>query len=171
MKHLFSNAVRLIVKGSLIVCGVFCVLVSALLLSIGSKQAAKNKTVLADMKDRVSAVQAFASKEGRLPDRKEFTNLIASLPVRFTTFDYQLSDARETTPVKIEGLQTWPKGGWVLYFWRGEWFEWYSSWNDHYSLADQVTIWSFGGSFMIATGLVGLACFSALGHKRLRKDP
>jgi hypothetical protein len=165
-----SNSVRILIRAVFIVVGVFCVSVSALLFLAGSKQVAKNKAVFADMKDCVSAVQAFAIKEGRLPDHNEFTNIIATLPIRYHRYNYELSDSPEKARIQIEGLKSWPKGGWVLYFWRGEWHEWYSSWNGRYSMANQLTIWNFGGPIIIGAALLGLGCFFAIQHKRLRKN-
>jgi hypothetical protein len=143
---------------------VACLLTAALSLIVvaaGLKQVAKNRLVLADMQDRVTAIEAFQSREARLPSVDELASISQALPVRYFDYDYQL-DTTADGGVDSGYPRGWPaSGGWVLWFWRGEWAEYYSSWDRHYTLVDQLSWWAFSwpGSigFAIAAGLLLLS--------------
>jgi hypothetical protein len=145
-----------------------CFLITALsLLIVGTsgKQIAKNRLVLADMQDRVSAIEGFQSREGRLPTAGELASMSQTLPVRYLQYDYELQ-TRPGGGIDSDYPQGWPaSGGWILSFWRGEWTEYYSSWDRHYTLADQLSWWAFSWpgvvGFGIAAGLL-LLCRSPL---------
>ena len=163
-----SHRSRFIVRSAFVLAGASLVLISSLLFLGTFTQNEKDQAVFADMKDRVAAVRTFTAREGRLPNDIEFSSLIASLPVRYYRYDYKLSDSPEKTSLAIEGLGKESKGGWVLYFWRGEWHEWYSSWNDHYSLANRSTLWKSERIVMCWIGLFGVGFLVLSRHKRLR---
>lgn len=115
-------------------------------------QNAKNLLVLADMKDRVQAVRDFQRQNARFPDKEELAHLSRALPVRYHLYDYYLSFS------PLSGDREYPKGwpsagGWVLCFWRGEWSEYYSSWDDRYSLSVQLTAWDDYG-FALSVSIV-----------------
>ena len=141
-----------------------CLLTAALsliVLATGGKQVAKNRLVLADMQDRVTAIEAFQSREARLPSAGELASISQTLPVRYFQYDYQL-DTTAGGGVDSGYPQGWPaSGGWVLWFWRGEWAEYYSSWDRHYTLGDQLSWWAFSWpgilGFAIAAGLLLLS--------------
>jgi hypothetical protein len=129
-------------------------------------QNAKNLLVLADMKDRVQAVREFQRQNERLPSKEELAGLSSALPVRYFRYDYYI----ETSKVSHDPdyPQDWPAtGGWVLSFWRGEWWEYYSSWDDRYTLSKQLTAWDgYGFPLAVAIGLVLLSRVSFLQNRK-----
>lgn len=133
-------------------------------------QNAKNLVVLADMKDRVQVVREFQRKNERLPSKEELAALSSALPVRYFRYDYQI----ETSKVSHDPdyPHNWPAtGGWVLMFWRGEWWEYYSSWDDRYTLSKQLTAWdNYGFPVAVAIGLVLLSRVGFL-QDRKRQQP
>ena len=95
----------------------------------------------------------------RLP--KRLASISEAQPVRYHQYDYHL-DTTAGGGVDSGYPQGWPaSGGWVLWFWRGEWAEYYSSWDGHYTLADQLSWWDFCWpnlvGFAIAAGLLLLS--------------
>lgn len=162
-----SNAIRKILRAALLLSAAFGTLVSLGLSATGYRQVEKNKLVFADFKDRVSAVRVFIRDVGRLPGESELAEITAALPVREFKYKYELADSPEKM-VHINKLGNWPKGGWALYFWRGEWHEWYSSWNDHYYMEDQLSLWGFAGPFIIGAAVFSALCFFAARHKLLQ---
>jgi hypothetical protein len=125
-------------------------LLSLLDIAGGWRQIAKNRSVLADMEARVSAIKEFQRAEGRLPSETELAGISERLPTRYFGYDYQL-DTRPGGRVDSGYPTGWPaSGGWVLWFWRGEWAEYYSSWDGHYTLRDQLSWWAFCWPSVIA---------------------
>ena len=136
-----------------------CLLTTALSLievAGGPKQVAKNRRTLADMQERIAAIEAFQSKEARLPSDEELARIDQGLPVRDSRFNYWL----DTTPYRVAQPgypQGWPaSGGWVLRLWRGEWEEYYSSWDRHYTLGDQLSWWAFSWPGFIGFAIAGV---------------
>ena len=129
-------------------------------------QNAKNLLVLADMKDRVQGVREFQRQNARLPSNEEIAVLSSALPVRHFRYQYQI----ETSPISHDRdfPKNWPAaGGWVLSFWRGEWREYYSSWDDRYTLSTQLTAWDdYGFPLVVAIGLVLFSRLSFLRNKK-----
>ena len=98
-------------------------------------QLAKNIEVRADMRDRIAAVHSFIAREHRLPTEDEFTSISALLPTRYTNYQYEINAGFPDAPSPPkEGLD---QHYWTLSFWRGEWAEHYSSWDDRDTLARQ----------------------------------
>jgi hypothetical protein len=134
---------------------------SLIVVAAGANQVAKNRRVLADMEDRVAAIEALQSREARLPSTDELASISQTLPVRYFQYDYHL-DTTAGGGADPSYPQGWPaSGGWVLWFWRGEWAEYYSSWDRHYTLGDQLSWWAFCWpgiiGFAIAAGLLVLS--------------
>jgi hypothetical protein len=114
---------------------------------LSAKQVHKNQLEFADMKDRVAAVEKFESKNNRPPSKEELPSVLAGLPVRYSETQYKFASTPDYCPIKVPG--GWPNtSGWILYFWRGEWYEYYTSWNKHYTLAEQATWWGFCGPML-----------------------
>lgn len=127
------------------------------LLLLSAKQISKNRLELADMRDRVGAVRRFQTEQGRLPNDKEFRTLCTSLPVRYFSFQYYIASKPEDCTIQIP--EGWKSGGWVMWYWRGEWFEHYSSWDDYYTLAEQASWWGFCG-IMVFFPFIALLSFA-----------
>jgi hypothetical protein len=141
-----KRMLRLIVRIFLIVFGMIFLGLSSLVLLSG-KQINKNRLELADMRDRVAVVEKFELKNNRPPSKKEFQDLLVGLPVRYFAETYEFASTEAECPVNAPG--GWPKTpGWTIYFWRGEWYEYYTSWNKHYTLEEQSTWWRFCGPFL-----------------------
>jgi len=115
-----------------------------------AQQISKNRGELADMKDRVQAIQDFHNRNSRFPSHEELKQLSDSLRTRWYRKEYYLDiSPRENTRTGYPS--NWPAtGGWVLSFWRGEWDEYYSSWDDHYTLADKLSWWYYNGPLMFS---------------------
>ena len=132
-------------------------------------QNAKNLVVLADMKDRVQAVREFQRQNARLPSNQEIAALSSVLPIRYFRYEYQI----ETSPISRDPdfPKNWPTaGGWVLSFWRGEWKEYYSSWDDRYTLSTPLTLCDgYGFPLAVAIGLVLMSRLSFLQNRK--KEP
>ena len=129
-------------------------------------QNAKNFIVLADMKERVEAVREFQRQKARLPTDEELAALSSALPVRLHRYEYHIEASKGSSDPDYP--QNWPAtGGWVLSFWRGEWWEYYSSWDDRYTLSKQLTAWD-GYGFPLAVA-IGLVLVSRVGFLQDRK--
>ncbi len=146
-----------------IIAAVFAFL--SLMIPGAFSQVQKNKMLLADMKDVVTAINSFKEKVGRLPTDDELSKIEDSLPRRYSLrYDFNFgpppSQPGEDYPEKALN------GGWIIWYWRGEWSEFYSSWDNHYSLEDQVSPSSFYGPFIWAPVasviFLGLAFLPAL---------
>jgi hypothetical protein len=112
-------------------------------------QVQKNKMLLADMKDAVTAIKQFKEKTGHLPTDHELSKIEDSLPRRYS-LRYNFSFG----PPPSQPGQNYPEkalnDGWIISYWRGEWSEYYSSWDNHYSLEDQLSPSDFYGPFIWA---------------------
>ena len=134
----------------------------SLLIPASFKQVRKNQMLLSDMQDMVHAIQSFKSKTMRLPNEDELSKIEDSIPRRYSLryhFHFGVPPSQPDDKYPKE-----PKdGGWILWYWRGEWSEYYSSWNDHYSLKDQLSPSDFYGPLIwapiISTVCFGLAAF------------
>jgi hypothetical protein len=102
-------------------------------------QISKNMAELANMRDVVKAICVFQENNNRLPDNNELSKLSHSLPgYSGCTINYDI----QTMPEAIDGQQiaNWPaSNAWMITYWKGEWNERYTSWNNKYSLEDKLT--------------------------------
>jgi hypothetical protein len=82
------------------------------------------------MRAVVRSVREFKAKAGRLPTNEDL---------------YQLSGYYFGQPPPSPGAPELhvPPGGWIIWYWRGEWPEYYTSWDDHYSLEEGLSLWGF----------------------------
>jgi len=165
-----GNFLRILIRCLLLALGIIFLGLSGVVLLSG-EQIHKNQLELADMNDRVGAVEKFEIKNNRPPTKEELPNVLAGLPVRYFANGYELAATPEDCPITIPG--GWPKTpGWVLYFWRGEWYEYYTSWNKHYTLAEDATWWGFCGPMLfcpVAAALfVGLSFLPVLKRRKVR---
>jgi hypothetical protein len=74
---------RILMRCLLLALGMIFLGLSVLLLLSG-QQIRKNRLELADMQDRVAAVEKFELKNNRPPSKEEFQSVIAGLPVRYS---------------------------------------------------------------------------------------
>jgi hypothetical protein len=149
---------RLLRVGVLGLAVVFALL--ALPIPHSASQVRKNRTLLADMQDAVNAIKQFQRDSGRLPNAEELTEIEKRLPRRYSlpyAFHFGAPPAGPEEHLPSEARN----GGWILWYWRGEWAEWYTSWDDHYSLAEQTSLWRFCGPLIAAP--FGAVLFLALG--------
>ena len=150
IRDLIRNLTRWLLLG----IGIIFLGLSSLMLLLSSKQIHKNQLQFADMQDLVAAVEKFELKNNRVPTKHEFTNLLVGLPIRYPEA-YEFASSPEECHVQIAG--GWPKApGWVIYYWRGEWYEYYSSWNKQNTLAEQATWWGFCGPLLFCPLVAGL---------------
>ena len=141
--------------------------ISLLVLLVSGKQISQNRLELADMQDRVEAVKKFQKEQGHLPTDDELRVLPSCLPIRHFGNEYRVASNSRDCAIKIP--EEWPKsGGWVMWFWRGEWHEYYSSWNNHYTLAEQASWWGFCGVLLFLP-VVAISFFAAYFSPFLRK--
>jgi len=160
---------RILIRCLLVTFGLIFLGLSGLVLLSG-KQINKNRLELADMQDRVTAVEKFELKNYRAPTKEELHGLFTGLPVRHIANDeYDLASTPRDCPFEVPG--GWPDTpGWVIYFWRGEWYEYYSSWNKHYTLTEQASWWGFCGPMLFcplaAAIFIGTSFLPAVRRKR-----
>ena len=149
---------RALTRYSIILISIALGGLSCLLLLMSWKQINKNQKVLADMKDRVVAIRGFQKDHERLPTKNELEGISRSLPVRYTAYDYEL----QTSSNGMLSITNWPQsGGWALSFWRGEWTEYYTSWNEEYSLTQQASWWGFCGPLLFCPVVAVLLFFTS----------
>ena len=140
-----KKAIRII----LLVLAVIFGLVS-LLIPLSSSQVSKNKKLLADMQDCVREVREFEKKFGSLPTEEELGKIEDSLPRRYSLRYGFRFGAPPSQPGMIYPKAKPESEGWMIWYWRGEWSEYYSSWDDHYSLEEQASWWGFCGPLLFA---------------------
>jgi hypothetical protein len=128
---------------------------SLVVLFLSAPQISKNRLDLLDMRACIEAVKGFQKERHRLPGGEEFRILSASLPSRN---EYWLATTPEECAIQMPG--GWKAGGWAMWYWRGEWNEYYSSWNDFYSLTDQASWWGFCG-FLLFLPILALLFLAA----------
>jgi hypothetical protein len=163
---------RILMRCLLLALGMIFLGLSVLLLLSG-QQIRKNRLELADMQDRVAAVEKFELKNNRPPSKEEFQSVIAGLPVRYSV-NYKFAPTPADCQITVPG--GWPKTtGWVIYYWRGEWYEYYTSWDKHYTLAQEATWWGFCGQVLfspvVAGMFIGLSFLPSFRRKKLCPTP
>lgn len=137
--------------------GLISSFVTAIMFFACIAQLSRNRKVHGDFMDRVQLVSDFRNKEGRLPTDIELNQLSGSLPVRFFRYNYEIN----TTLSKV----TRPPHGelsvdnWTLSFWRGEWSEYYLSWNGENTLDWQASGFRMGGTFVLPPLIITIGCF------------
>lgn len=155
----------LIARFLLLLIGWTGLVFTAIWVFVGTHQSFKNLRINRDFKAAVSRVQDFRSEKGRLPTDLEMAAITAKLPVRGHQFDYELNITHSLIPL--------PPGSvlndevWTLSFWRGEWREYYLSWNGYNSLDWQSSWFMFCGLQSLPTLLLSWLCLS--GAKWLRR--
>ena len=118
-----------------------CGLISLLILA-SVNQVNKNEMLLTDVRSIVAAIYAFKQTNDRLPTVSELSTLEDSVPRRYPLkynfkFGVPPSQPGENYPTQLKA------GEWIIWYWRGEWSEYYSSWDNHYSLEEQTDLWNF----------------------------
>jgi hypothetical protein len=126
---------------ALFVLAAACGLIS-LMIPASFSQVRKNKMLLADIRDIVVAIKTFNLANGRLPTDDELSKIEDSVPRRYSLkynfrFGAPPAQAGEHYPTEEKAR------GWMIWYWRGEWSEFYSSWDDHYSIETQTNVWAF----------------------------
>lgn len=91
-----------------------------------------------EFKDRelvplVNKIDSFLIIRERIPTEGEFNKMYRTLTLS-PTVEYYQADNFEGIP-ELEQVEKGPKN-YVLVRWRGEWNEYYTSWNHHYSTDD-----------------------------------
>jgi hypothetical protein len=159
-----KTAIRII----LMVLTVLFGLVS-LFIPLSSSQVAKNKNLLADMQDCVRAIKEFEKKFGRLPTEEELGKIEDSLP-RSYSLRYGFRFGVPPSQRDMSYPKARPESeGWMIWYWRGEWSEYYSSWDDHYSLEEQASWWGFCGPLLFAP-VIAVGFFALRSLRVLRKE-
>jgi hypothetical protein len=138
------SKMRRVLPSCVFVAGLFLTLLSVLILGTSSNQIRKNKIALSDMQAVVQRIREFKTRAGRLPTEEELHHLGAS-GFRFG------APPRGSAPE----LHAQP-GGWIIWYWRGEWSEYYTSWDDHYSLEEGISLMSFCGPFFFLPAAAAL---------------
>src|SRR5262245_43036459 len=117
----------------------FCFI--SLLIPLSAPQIAKNKMELADMQDCVHAIKDFEKKSGRLPTDEELGKIQDSIPRRYhLRYGFKIGAPPSQAAIKLPTPSA-ASTGWMIWYWRGEWAEWYTSSDDHYSLLEQASWW------------------------------
>jgi len=151
---------------------IFLILTFLVLLS--AKQINKNRLQLAEMQECVGKVEAFRSQNHRLPTKEEFHGILAGLARHNVSLgEFELSSTPQDCPIQVPG--GWPNAsGWVMYYWRGEWYEYYTSWNNRYTLTEQASWWGFCGPMLFsplaAVLFIGSSFLPALRRKKARTE-
>jgi type II secretory pathway pseudopilin PulG len=135
--------IKRVVRYLLIALAVLLCLIS-LIIPLGSMQVSKNSRELSDMKECVQAVEHFNRENGRLPTSKELEQLSAGLSSTHRTHQYEITTSSWDFS-EISNTIWSSSGGWAIYYWRGEWYEYYTSWNNLYSLSKNASLWGFFG--------------------------
>jgi hypothetical protein len=81
----------------------------------------------------VNKVDSFLVTNNRLPSEGEFNKMYRTLTL-LPTVEYYQADKFEGIP-ELDKIQK-GRENYVLVAWRGEWNEYYTSWDDHYSVDD-----------------------------------
>lgn len=135
---------RYLITTCALILGLLSILVIATVM-----QFAKNYVELASMKNCVRAVREFEKHYTRLPTNEELTQISKTLPDLGYRVECNIQTSRNAYDDRSP--TNWPKsGGWVLLYWRGSWNEYYSSWDDHYTLADAMSFKYYWGPFRFA---------------------
>lgn len=118
-------------------------------------QFANNYLELKSMRNCARAVRDFEKSNARLPTYEEMSQINQALPDYGYKVDCNIVTERNENDDRAP--KNWPKsGGWVLSHWRGSWNEYYSSWDDHYTLADTLSFEYYWGPLCFAPLLFGL---------------
>ena len=135
----------------------------SLLIPLSASQIAKNKMLLADMRDCVRSIKEFEKNFGRLPSEEELGKIEDSLPRRYSLrYGFRFGAPPSQTDMSYPKARP-ESEGWMIWYWRGEWSEYYSSWDDHYSLEHQASWWGFFGPLLFAPlGAVIFFCIRSL---------
>ena len=165
---------------------IFFILIGVLAIQSTPKQIEKDKRFIDEqIKPRVEFIDSFRKLNNRLPSQKEFK----IWQYRFLNHDYRkrpLSDSliNEIESSLMDGdyirndsemydeLKPYPKNidwskNYVLSVWRGEWNEYYTSWNNHYEGNNYNWTSSIIGAIEML--LVGLLPFLVTPLKRVIK--
>jgi hypothetical protein len=127
--------------------------VIALPIPLTEMQVSKNRAQLANMRDRVQAVRSFQKRASRFPTHEELMQISQTLPDRY---GYHPTYWLDKSPDENTH-------GWTLSFLRGEGAARYTSWDDHYTLSDQVLWRPFWGPLwwpLISSGLSSILLFA-----------
>src|SRR4030095_8756336 len=151
---MMKGFMRLLMKALMRTLAVIAIAFSLLVGGLIGRQIFKDNLVLADMRDRVVAVREFQSKEGRLPSETELADISSKQLRRYHDYDYRISTfTKQFSDSRFQ--KQWPaSGGCVLSFCRGEWNEYYTSWDDRYTLLDGLSILSYRTFWLAACGVV-----------------
>jgi hypothetical protein len=87
----------------------------------------------AELVPLVNKVDSFLTTHGRLPTEGEFNKMYRTL-THLPTVEYYQADSFEGIP-ELKQAERGTKN-YVVVVWRGEWNEYYTSWNQHYSVDD-----------------------------------
>jgi hypothetical protein len=112
-----------------------------------------DRRLLEELKLRVSAVELFREREGRLPEESELRLIWSGLPERdssYVRYDYHISKTEVPMP-RRGGPVVWPaSGGWALWVWLGESSEFYTSWDRRYSVEQSLPWFAIEGWWLFS---------------------
>ena len=165
--QIFVRPLKLLARSILLALAIIFGFISALIPFTGG-QIQKNRLLLADMRDRVDAVREFHTRNLRLPTQREFTPLSASLPARSHLYDYQINQSGSSND-PFAPRESPYAGGWTLSIWRGEWNDFYSSWDNRYTLSDRLSYRAFWG-WLLWSPLLAIGLLFLRRHRFLRDN-
>ncbi len=139
-----------------------------MILVAGISDTYNNRNITAALLDRAEAVKQFVARAHRLPDNKELNALFEGLPShRAPGYQYTLNISLPDSPLPPNGVSDTSQ--WTLSLWRGEWNEYYCSWNGYISLTTQTAnIWKVCGP-CIPAPFAAVGCFYAAHRRKVGK--
>ncbi|WP_319240189.1 hypothetical protein [uncultured Propionivibrio sp.] len=110
-------------------------------------------------------VEGFEKTNGHLPSQSEFRAWADTLPdMAYSAKGMYLLTSQSQFPDEvIKRFGPSPQDGYIIELWRGEWFEYFSSWAKASTLEFDATKFYFSGSAVI-DGLAILALGVAIGY-------
>lgn len=125
------------IRKSLIILGIFWLILSLVWPAIfgfseAPKQVSKNlKYKNSEFVPLINKVDSFLTTKKRLPTDVEFYRMYRTLTY-LPTVEYYPADQFEGIP-ELDRIEKGPNN-YILVSWRGEWNEYYTSWNNYYSV-------------------------------------
>lgn len=141
----------------LLAMGLFFSFFTALMIMVFLGQLTKNRKIYCDFNDRIQAVYEFRIRAGRLPTESELDQLSAMLPIRHSGFDYEINTTLAEVPQPMPGNLN--GDNWTLSFWRGEWSEYYLTWNGVNTLEWQSSFFRMSTTFVFPPLIASIGCF------------
>lgn len=142
MKTLYTTLGIFSLIGS-IVFGIFAVIYLMACFYLIPHTIENGKTINHEFFIAATWVEGFAKQHERLPKQKEFNAWAKpnSGQLRWVIHMRLITSSQEVPEEVIKAFGHLPAGGYVLQVWRGEWFEYFSSWKQSSTVDKPLSLW------------------------------